>query len=80
VLKFVDIKHGDEKDERPFIAKEIIIPNGVYKDIEKLISAINTRCKRAKSHLYFEQQNVAGGKIAIRLSCERFDDSLYKLF
>jgi len=63
MLKFVDIKHGDENGEGPFIAKEIVIPNGVYKDIEKLISAINTGCKSAKSYLYFEQQNAAGGKI-----------------
>jgi len=42
----------------------------VYKDIEDLISAINTGCKSAKSHLYFEQQNATGGKIAIRLCCE----------
>jgi len=68
VLKFVDIKHSDEKDEGPFIAKEIVTSNGVYKNIEKLISAINTGCKSAKSHLYFEQQNAAGGKTAIRLS------------
>jgi len=67
VLKFVDIKHGDKKDEDPFIAKEIIIPNGVYKDIEELIFAINTGCK---SHLYFEQQNTASEKTATRLSCE----------
>jgi len=70
VLKFVDIKHGDEKDEDPFIAKEIVTPNGVYKDIEELISAINTGYKNAKSHLYFEQQNATDGKTAIRLSCE----------
>jgi len=70
MFKFIDIKHGDEKDEGPFIEKEIVTPNGVYKDIEELISAINTGCKSAKSHLYFEQQNAAGGKTAIRLSCE----------
>jgi len=70
VLNFVDIKHGDKKDEGPFIAKEIVVPNGVYKDIEELISAINTEYKNAKSHLYFEQQNAAGGKTAIRLSYE----------
>jgi len=71
VLKFVDIKHGDEKDgEGPFIAKEIVIPNGVYKDIEELIFTINKGCKSANSHLYFEQQNEAGGKIGVRLTCE----------
>jgi len=69
VLKFVDIKH-DEKDEGPFIAKEIVILNGVYKVIKELISAINTRCKSAKLHLYFEQQNAACGKTTIRFSCE----------
>jgi len=70
VLKFVDIKHGDENGEGTFIAKEIVIQNGVYKDIEELISAINAGCKSAESHLYFEQQNAAGGKIAVRLTCE----------
>jgi len=69
VLKFVDIKHGDEKDEDPFITKEIVLPNGVYRDIEELISAINTGCKSAKLHLYFEKQNAAGGKIWF--SCEK---------
>jgi len=76
VLKFVDIKHDDEKDEGSFIAKEIVISNGVYKDIEELISAINTGCKSAKSHLYFKQQNAAGRKTAIRLSCK--NDGNYK--
>jgi len=75
VLKFVDIKHGDENGEGPFIAKEITIPNGVYKDIEELISAINAGCKSAESHLYFEQQNAAGGKIAVRLTCENADSN-----
>jgi len=67
MLKFVNIKHGDEKDEGPFIAKDIVIPNGVYKDMEEFISAINTGYKSAKLHLYFKQQNAAG---AIRISCE----------
>jgi len=44
VFRF-DIKHGDEKDENPFTAKKTVISNGVYKDIEELISAINTKCK-----------------------------------
>jgi len=76
VLKFVDIKHGDEKDEDPFIAKKIVIPNGVYKDIEELISAINIRRKSAESHFYFRQRNAIGGKIDIQRSCE--NDRNYK--
>jgi len=31
VLKFVDIKHSDEKAKSPFIAKEILIPNGLQR-------------------------------------------------
>jgi len=76
VLKFVDIKHVDEKgEEGTFIAKEIVIPKGVYKDIEELISAINAGCKSAESHLYFEQQSATGGKIAVRLTCENVEDN-----
>jgi len=77
VLKFVDIKHRDENGEGPFIVKEIVIPNGVYKDIEDLISASNAGCKSIESHLYFEQQNAAGGKIAVRFICENADSNCH---
>jgi len=66
VLRFIDIEHGDEKvkDERSCNTE------GIYKDIEKLISVNNTKCKSAESHFYFKQRNATDGKIGVRLNCE----------
>jgi len=72
VLKFVDIV--TRKMRVRFIAKKIVIPNGVYNDIEELIFSINTEGKSTKSpHLYFEQQNATGGKIGIGLAVKMME-------
>jgi len=47
------IKFGIKSNEKPFTAKEVAFPNGIYSDIHELIEAINTTYKNAKSHFYF---------------------------
>jgi len=74
VLKFIDIKHCDEKDEGPFIAKEVIIP--AFTKISRSLSPRLIQGAKAPNHICFEQQNAAGGKTAIRLSCA--NDGNYK--
>lgn len=55
-----------EKTE-PIMTKEVVIPNGVYKNIEDLIEVINKVTKQAGSHIRLEQYRE--GKIMIELSC-----------
>jgi len=67
VLKF-NIKHGDEKNEGPFIAEEIIILNGVYKDIEELSSRLIQDAK-APNHICISNNKT----------CPRQAEKLYDL-
>jgi len=41
-----------------------------FTKISRSLSPQFIKCKSAKSHLYFKQQNAVGGKTAIRLTCE----------
>jgi len=70
-----------------FMAKEVTFPNGIYNDIHELIDAINTACKVAESHFYFEQQKASGGKVLISINCDEkckmlhinFSDNLLRM-
>jgi len=57
MIRFVDIKLH-EGTISAFTAKESAFPNGIYNDINKLTDAINTACKVAESHFYFEQRRL----------------------
>ena len=66
VVTFVDTKA--DVDEVPVSTKTVGIANGVYKNIEEVISTINYACKRAESHLVFEykkSEQSCGGKVKI---------------
>jgi len=64
VLRFVDIKHGDEKDDGLFTAKEAVISNGIYKNIEELISAINTGAKTS-NHIFISRNETRQAKKSV---------------
>jgi len=88
LVKFIDIKYGDEKDgEGLFIAKGIVILNGVYKDIEELISAIDIGCKSATNHICISnnkmrqaEKSLYGLPVKMMGTAKRHYISLYKLF
>jgi len=74
VIRFVDVKPDEENGA--FTAKEVTFPNGIYNDIHEFIDAINTACKIAESHFYFEQQKASDGdKVLISINC----DEKYKM-
>ncbi|RLU21741.1 hypothetical protein DMN91_006117 [Ooceraea biroi] len=67
VLRFVDVAENQINAQTPPAAKDGVIPNGIYKNIEELISVINSASRSAGSHLYLELQNETGGKIFVSL-------------
>ncbi|KYN09499.1 hypothetical protein ALC57_18386 [Trachymyrmex cornetzi] len=69
VIRFIDVK-PDEGTKGAFTAKEVAFPNGIYNDIYELIDAINTACKEAESHFYFELQKASGGEVMISINCD----------
>lgn len=58
-----------EEDDNAFTPKESVIPIGIYRNIEELVSSLNSACKHADSHFYFEYRPEAGGKIGVWLNC-----------
>lgn len=58
-----------EEDDNAFTPKESVIPIGIYRNIEELVSSLNSACKHADSHFYFEYHPEAGGKISVWLNC-----------
>ena len=77
VIRFVDGK--PEGTNGAFTAKAIAFSNRIYNDIHKLIDAINTACKVAESHFYFEQQKASGGKVLININCDEKCKMLYHI-
>ncbi|XP_067216285.1 uncharacterized protein [Linepithema humile] len=72
VIRFVDIENGHEtrKNGAPLTSTEGVIPNGIYKNIEELISAINSSCKDANSHINLKLEDASGGKILFNITCD----------
>jgi len=50
-------------------SKEATIPNGVYSNMEELVSMINSRCKEVGSHFRLELEKFTGGSIFFSLAC-----------
>ena len=71
VIRFVDIENGREtKDGTALVATQGVIPNGIYKNIEELITAINLACENAGSHINLNLENASGGKIFFQITCD----------
>ena len=72
VIRFVDIENGREtrKGGTTLTSTQGVIPNGIYKNIEELISAINSACKNANSHINLKLEDASGGKILFNITCD----------
>jgi hypothetical protein len=66
VIKFLEIEN-EEEYVPSLTPTQVVIPKGIYKNIEELIFALNSACKTVSAHFYFELRD--GGKIRISLNC-----------
>lgn len=72
VIRFVDIKSDSlikrgKKEENHPPSREGVITNGIFKNIEAVITKINSCCEKAGSHVLLL---MSGNKIDFFISCE----------
>jgi len=67
LIMFVDIKESD----KTMTAKKSRVLSGVYSTVDDIIAAVNLAAKSAFAHIVCQFDAISGGKVIIKLTCEK---------
>lgn len=67
LIKFIDIRERDKTIK----AMKFEVPSGVYSTTQDITNAVNYTAKSVDSHIVWQFETAIGGKITMKLSCEK---------